>query len=104
MPSHAFIIKTHPLTPERTIETAWLVAHPECIAGTKKNTVAKVLQFWDAVNKEDVGICEKVQQGLKAEPYLGGRLCYHFEEPVHRFQNMVADAMLSIRKVPAGDN
>ena len=104
MPSHAFIIKAHPLTPDKTIETAWLVAHPECIVGTKQKTIDKVLQFWDDVNKEDVGICEKVQQGLKAEPYLGGRLCYHFEEPVHRFQNMVADAMLSIRKVPAGDN
>ena len=81
-----------------------LVKGPECVAGTKKNTLAKVLQFWDAVNKEDVEICEKVQQGLKAKPYVGGRLCYHFEEPVHRFQNMVADAMLGISKVPAGDN
>lgn len=30
-------------------------------------------------------------------------MCYRFEEPVHRFQNMVIDHMVGIRRVPKGD-
>jgi len=36
-------------------------------------------------------------------PYRGGRMCYHFEEPLHRFQNMVIDKMVGIERVPDGD-
>jgi hypothetical protein len=31
-------------------------------------------------------------------------MCYRFEEPLHRFQNMVADRMVGIDRVPAGDD
>ena len=37
-------------------------------------------------------------------PFPGGRLCYRFEEPVHRFQNMVIDRMVGLRRVPPGDD
>ncbi len=30
-------------------------------------------------------------------------MCYRFEEPVHRFQNMVIDRMVGIDRVPEGD-
>ena len=36
-------------------------------------------------------------------PFPGGRLCYRFEESVHRFQNMVIDRMVGKRRVPPGD-
>ena len=103
MPSHAFIIKAHPVAPAKTIETAWLVSHPDCVDDMSDRDVQEVMSFWDEVNREDVDICEKVQQGLAQQPYKGGRMCYHFEEPVHRFQNMVIDAMLGVRRVPTGD-
>ena len=103
MPSHAFIINAHPVSPTQTIETAWLMSHAECVDDMSETAIEEVMKFWHEVNLEDVGICEKVQQGLAQKPYGGGRLCYHFEEPVHRFQNMIIDAMLSIRRVPAGD-
>jgi hypothetical protein len=31
-------------------------------------------------------------------------MCYRFEEPLHRFQNMVIDRMLGLDCVPAGDD
>ena len=55
------------------------------------------------VNLQDIGIVESVQKGLATGPYPGGRMCYEFEEPVHRFQNMVIDRMLGIDRVPLGD-
>jgi len=46
---------------------------------------------------------EKVQAGLSMKPYRGGRMCYHFEEPLHRFQNMTIDKMVGIERIPPGD-
>jgi choline monooxygenase len=55
------------------------------------------------VNVQDVAAVEGVQQGLQARAYPGGRMCYRFEEPIHRFQNMVIDRMTGVERVPAGD-
>jgi choline monooxygenase len=30
-------------------------------------------------------------------------MCYRFEEPVHRFQNLVIDRMLQLDRIPPGD-
>ena len=68
-----------------------------------QETLEQVLQFWDSVNLEDVGIVERVQSGLRARAYTGGRMCYRFEETLHRFQNMVIDRMLGIVRIPEGD-
>ena len=59
--------------------------------------------FWDLVNREDIEIVERVQRGLGDLAYTGGRMCYRFEESVHRFQNMVIDRMLGIARIPDGD-
>jgi choline monooxygenase len=59
--------------------------------------------FWDSVNREDIEIVERVQEGLDSTPFPGGRLCYRFEEPLHRFQNMVIDHMVGRPRVPEGD-
>jgi choline monooxygenase len=56
------------------------------------------------VNREDIEIVERVQQGIATTPFPGGRLCYRFEEPLHRFQNMIIDRMVGIRRVPPGDD
>jgi choline monooxygenase len=76
----------------------YLLAHPEC-----GDDVDDLLVFWNDVNQEDIGIVERVQVGLGNPLYTGGRMCYRFEESVHRFQNMVIDRMLGIRRVPEGD-
>ncbi len=38
------------------------------------------------------------------KPYRGGRMCYHFEEPIHRFQNMIIDKMVGVERIPPGDD
>jgi hypothetical protein len=63
----------------------------------------RLADFWDLVSREDVGIVERVQEGLKNWAYGGGRMCYGFEEPIHRFQNMVIARMVGIQRVPPGD-
>jgi choline monooxygenase len=107
LPNHTFLMLTRPTAPGHTAETTYLLAHPESIerAGDAlAGEVDTLLAFWDEVNREDIGIVERVQAGLCDPAYTGGRMCYRFEEPVHRFQNMVVDRILGIRRVPPGDD
>jgi phenylpropionate dioxygenase-like ring-hydroxylating dioxygenase large terminal subunit len=106
LPNHSFLLLARPSAADRTAESAYLLSHPECIdrAGDalERETEA-LLSFWDEVNREDIAIVERVQAGVADLTYTGGRMCYRFEEPVHRFQNMVVDRMLGLRRVPPGD-
>lgn len=104
MPNHCFIMLMKPDGPDRTVEKTWLLAHPESLAAEGAEAELKQLAgFWDLVNTQDIDIVERVQAGLKMNPYRGGRLCYHFEEPLHRFQNMIIDKMVGLDRIPPGD-
>src|SRR4051794_33624854 len=105
LPNHLFIIHARPVSPGRTRETTYLLTHPESTgAEGSEPAVDEIAKFWDGVNREDIEIVERVQSGLATTPFPGGRLCYRFEEPVHRFQNMVIDRMVGKRRVPPGDD
>jgi choline monooxygenase len=106
LPNHTFLMLARPTAPGVTSETTYLLTHPECSEGAgeaAEDEVAALLRFWDEVNREDIGIVERVQLGLSDPAYTGGRMCYRFEESLHRFQNIVADRMLGVRRAPPGD-
>jgi choline monooxygenase len=104
LPNHVFLIIARAASPRKTHETTYLLTHPESTAGGDcEEAVGQLAHFWDAVNREDIEIVERVQRGLESTPFPGGRLCYRFEEPLHRFQNMVIDRMVGKRRVPPGD-
>jgi choline monooxygenase len=104
LPNHLFVILARPVTPGLTYETTYLLTRPESAgaAGTER-AVDEIAKFWDAVNREDIDIVQRVQAGLDSTPFPGGRLCYRFEESLHRFQNMIIDRMVGKRRVPPGD-
>ena len=105
LPNHTFLLLTRPVSAGLTAETAYLLVPPESkVLRGADAAVDELLAFWDTVNREDIAIVERVQQGLADPAYTGGRMCYRFEEPVHRFQNMVIDRMLGMRRVPEGDS
>lgn len=104
LPNHLFIMLARPDGPGRTLEDVYLLTHPDATGGTDyEPSVDQLAAFWDEVNREDIAIVERVQRGLANPAYTGGRMCYRFEEPLHRFQNMVIDRMVGLRRVPAGD-
>ena len=104
LPNHAFIINAHPQKPDFTVEETMLLAHPESAdtEGSEK-ALEGLARFWDLVNLQDIEIVERVQEGLSNPAYRGGRMCYRFEEPLHRFQNMVIDKMVGLERTPPGD-
>jgi len=103
LPNHTFLMLARPTAAGRTSETTYLLSHPESSSETPSEEIDSLLHFWDEVNREDIGIVERVQRGLADPAYTGGRMCYRFEESVHRFQNMLIDRMLGLRRVPPGD-
>lgn len=104
LPNHAFVLLAHPLAPDRTVESVVLLAHPESADDPDAEAGLDQLDtFWDLVNRQDLEIVERVQDGLRNPAYRGGRMCFRFEEPLHRFQNMVVDRMVGLDRVPGGD-
>jgi len=101
LPNHLFVLLFRPDGPRRSLEYADLLAHPNVAAGKAK--LAAIHDFWAMVNDQDIKAVERVQQGIHSKAYPGGRLCFRFEEPVHRFQNMVIDLMTGTQRIPPGD-
>ena len=63
--------------------------------------------FWLDVNGEDIDIVERGQRGLSRGRCPPGRLAPRFEEPLHRFHNMLADHLTADSaagiEIPSGD-
>lgn len=104
LPNHIFVMVANPVSPERTIETTYLFVPRELErSAASPADISSLAEFWDAVNREDIAIVERVQRGLRSRAYAGGRMCYRFEEPLHRYQNMIIDRMIGTRRVPPAD-
>lgn len=104
LPNHSFIMITHPISAGYTIESTRLLVHPESWDNPgSEEALEELAKFWNLINVQDIEIVERVQEGLSIKAYTGGRMCYHFEEPLHRFQNMVIDRMLGIHRIPPAD-
>ena len=106
LPNHVFVMRLDPVAPGLTMETCTFLlpgngidADDAAFAATRK--------FWLEVNGEDIDIVERGQRGLTAGAVPPGPLAPRFEEPLHRFHNMLADCMtldsLAGLAVPAGD-
>jgi choline monooxygenase len=104
LPDHLFTLLFRPDGPQRTVEVASMLVHPEALEDPQADAkIDRVLSFWAMVNNQDIKAVEGVQKGLQVRAYPGGRLSARFEEPVHRFQNMVIDRMTGLNRTPAGD-
>ena len=99
LPNHACTFLLEPLGSGRTRERiTWSVPHEP-----DPQAFAELRQFWVDVNNEDIDICERAQRGISAGRFGGGRLSPRFEEPLHRFYNMLADRFVGVNRLPDGD-
>jgi len=105
LPNHAFCMITDPIRENQTRERTFLLTTPGTLDNESHTSMfLELVKFWDMVNTQDLGIVERVQLGLSNTAFTGGRMCPKFEEPLHRYQNWVADRMCGIHRVPSGDN
>ncbi len=102
LPNHAFVILLEPLGAGMTVESCtWLL--PPGDADPDPDAFATTRSFWLDVNGEDIDIVQRAQRGLARGGYTPGRLSPRFEEPLHRFHNMVADRFVGLDRIPGGD-
>ncbi|NNE95559.1 MAG: aromatic ring-hydroxylating dioxygenase subunit alpha [Acidimicrobiales bacterium] len=102
LPNHAFVIQLEPLGPGRTRERCTWLLPPDSTDVTEE-TFAVTQDFWVDVNNEDIDICERSQRGIHNGGFTEGRYSVRFEEPLHRFANMLADQFQCRQRIPAGD-
>ncbi len=104
-PHHLFVLLMNPESSTHTAEYGDLLVHPNILNTHGAETkIDAMFQFYDMVNEQDILAVERVQQGIQVRAYPGGRMSYRFEEPVHRFQNMVIDYMTNEKRIYLGDD
>ncbi len=115
LPNHVWVMRLDPESPGVTNETWTMLVPPSNVDGlvppsnvdTAPDSMKSTIDFWIDVNNEDVSIVEAGQRGLTRGAVPAGPLAPRFEEPLHRFQNMLATHMMvdsmSDVTIPAGD-
>lgn len=107
LPNHVFVMRLDPIAPGLTRETCTFLLPPSTpeLTGGELDATRK---FWVDVNDEDIDICQRGQRGLTRGTIPAGPLAPRFEEPLHRFHNMLANCMtatsLAEIAVPVGDD
>jgi len=100
-------MRLDPQAPGITNETCtWLL--PKSGTDASDEAFEPTRTFWLDVNAEDIDIVERGQRGLTRGAVPPGPLAPRFEEPLHRFQRILADMMtagsVGDLSVPTGDD
>ncbi|HIB45204.1 MAG TPA: hypothetical protein EYO46_03065, partial [Candidatus Lambdaproteobacteria bacterium] len=94
-----------PLAADQTLERTFLLIPPKTLENEWHDAMlGELAVFWDLVNTQDLGIVERVQAGLSNTAFHGGRMCYRFEEPLHRYQKGGAERRGGRQRAPPGDD
>jgi phenylpropionate dioxygenase-like ring-hydroxylating dioxygenase large terminal subunit len=105
LPNHIWMMRLEPMSPGVTRETCTMMLP----AGLESpdDAIAATRDFWLDVNGEDIDIVSRGQRGIARGGVPAGPLAPRFEEPLHRFHNMLADCMthetLARIDIPPGD-
>lgn len=92
LPNHVFLIQLEPVAPGLTRERCTFLLPPST-PEVSDDDMAQTRSFWVDINNEDINIVERGQRGVSAGGVVAGPLAPRFEEPLHRFHNMLADLM-----------
>ena len=93
-PDHIALFHVNPIAPGRTIERIEIyLIGDAATAGQYKSGRDAVLDMWQALNDEDIGLLEALQQGRSAPSYDGGLLSPYWDEATRHFSRMVAETM-----------
>jgi len=68
---HASVYIIWPTGPETMIIENRFLFHPEAVAASDYDP-SDAVDFWDMVNRQDWGVCERVQRGMHALPFKHG--------------------------------
>ena len=97
LPNHVFVMQLDPIAPGVTIETCtWLL--PEDGRRCDRRGLRADPHVLARREREDIDIVERGQRGLTRGAVPPGPLAPRFEEPLHRFHNILANLMTLDRR------
>lgn len=86
-PDQFTIIVGHPDGPTRTREEMhiFLIGDEAATGARYKQGREDVFKMWEDLNREDLGVLERLQKGRQCPGYDGGRISPHWEKPTLEF-------------------
>ena len=95
-PDQFAVLASYPVAPNLTREELHVFLIGEA-AESEAHRAARegVLEMWDGLNREDLGMLELLQEGRRSPAYDGGRLSPHWEGPTHDFGRRVVEKIIS---------
>ncbi len=93
-PDQLAVLASYPLAPDHTREELHIFLVGDAASSDAfREARTKVMQMWDDLNREDLAILERLQQGRLSPAYDGGRLSPHWEGPTHQFGRRLIDGI-----------
>lgn len=88
MPDSVMYYLLLPRGPEHTTVISNYLFRPETIEGVDgfEGKAGEIVKFWDLVSRQDWGICERAQTGVRSRSYAGGGV-YPFQDRLLRAFN-----------------
>ncbi len=95
-PDQFTVLASYPLAPDKTREELHIFLIEEAATSEiYEEPRNAVMTMWDALNREDLTMLERLQQGRLSPAYDGGRLSPHWEGPTHQFGRRVIEKIVA---------
>ena len=94
-PDQFTVLSARPLAPNRTEEALHIFLIGEAATSDRyAEARGAVFEMWDDLNREDLAMLERLQQGRRSPAFDGGHLSPHWEGPTHAFCRKVVEKIL----------
>ncbi len=95
-PDQFTLLVSYPVAPDLTREELHVFLIGDAATSDEhRGPREAVLQMWDDLNREDLGMLELLQQGRLSPAYDGGRLSPHWEGPTHQFGRRIVEKIIA---------
>ena len=93
-PDHIALFHVNPIAPDKSVEKVVVYLVGEAATATQYRQGRKaVLDMWQELNGEDVGLLEALQKGRAAPGFDGGMLSPYWDEAPRHFARLLAETM-----------
>lgn len=93
-PDHIALLHVNPVSPSRCVEHIEIYLIGEAATATQYEEGRRaVLDMWQELNQEDVGLLEMLQKGRSAPGYDGGLLSPYWDEAPRNFARMLLQTL-----------
>lgn len=93
-PDHIALFHVDPIAPDKTVEKIAVYLIGEAATATQyQKGRQSVLDMWQALNDEDIGLLQALQKGRAAPGYDGGMLSPYWDEAPRNFARLIAETI-----------